>query len=59
MSIKRFAMLLVSCFVLVQSVDAQALDKQRLLSDETFWDNQDFDWYSSVERQLVFLSRDN
>jgi hypothetical protein len=47
MSLNRFAMLLASCFVMVQSVDAQVLDKQRLLSGETFWDNRDFDWYAA------------
>ncbi len=25
---------------------AQVLDKGKLLEDETFWDNRDFDWYS-------------
>ncbi len=47
MPAKVIALLLISCFTLAQPVYAQVLDKQRLLNNETFWDNRDFDWYSA------------
>lgn len=32
-------------FILSGSLRAQILDKQKLLDQETFWDNRDWDWY--------------
>lgn len=32
-------------FILSGSLHAQILDKQKLLDQETFWDNRDWDWY--------------
>src|SRR5262245_7942016 len=29
------------------SAPAQVLDKKKLLDDQTFWDNRDWDWYKA------------
>ena len=47
MSIKLLGMLLLSGVFLTPTAHAQILDKQKLLSAETFWDNRDFDWYAA------------
>jgi hypothetical protein len=43
----RFAMAAVLGVLLVQGVSGAILDKRKLLSDQTFWDNRDFDWYKA------------
>ncbi len=42
-----FLVLLVFWVSEMSSVQAQVLDKDRLLKAESFWDNRDFEWYSS------------
>jgi hypothetical protein len=43
---KQVIALLVT-FTLLVPVQAQHLDKQKLLDAETFWDNRDWDWYKA------------
>ena len=40
-------MFIAVAWVFGQPVQAQVLDKQKMLQSETFWDNRDFDWYAS------------
>ncbi len=45
----RFVLLaaLLSLFIAGASARAEALDKQKLLEAQTFWDNRDWDWYKT------------
>ncbi len=40
------AVLVILCLTQAAPADGQVLDQQKLLSQETFWDNRDFEWYS-------------
>lgn len=35
------------CVICAPGVHAQVLDAQKLLQNESFWDNRDFDWYTA------------
>ena len=41
-----FVMVALVSIGVTRDVDAQILDKQRLLSEQTFWDNRDWNWYA-------------
>ena len=43
----RFILIVGFLSVLPTVAVSQVLDKAKLLNDETFWDNRDFDWYSA------------
>lgn len=50
----RQAILIIVCLSLACSsfIDAQVLDKQKLLDRQSWWDNRDFDWY---KQQIPFF----
>jgi hypothetical protein len=41
------AVLILTLFTMSSTTLAQVLDKQKLLSAQTFWDNRDWDWYKA------------
>jgi hypothetical protein len=43
----RSPIALAALLALAAAAPAQVLDRQKLLDDETFWDNRDWDWYKS------------
>lgn len=43
----RCTLALLLAALLVQTGTAQRVDKQKLLDAQTFWDNQDWDWYKA------------
>ncbi len=45
----RLSILAMAALVLIATsgdVEAQLLDKQKMLSEQTFWDNRDWNWYA-------------
>ena len=48
----RLVVLVVLLLVVGSPVNAQVLDKQKLLDAQTFWDNRDFDWF---KRNIPFF----
>ncbi|MDB4679216.1 discoidin domain-containing protein [Rhodopirellula sp.] len=44
-SFRRYFIICLTCFVFPNTSPAQVLDKDEQLNRETWWYNQDFDWY--------------